>query len=655
MLSDGEALPDEDADADTGAGADASTTGLRRRLQFWRSPPDQPGWARPALLVIAALAGLSYCWGMNSQQLEPFYGAAARSMSQSWHNFIFGAFDPWGTVSVDKLPGALWFQALSIRAFGFHIWAVVLPQAIEGTLTILVLYRAVRLVAGPGAGLVAAVIMATSPIVLLLDRGNISDTLLILLLVGAADAATRAYLGGRLAPLLWAGLFVGLAFQTKMLQAWLVLPGLYLAYLVAAPVRSLLRRAGHVLLSIVVVGIVSLSWMTAVSAVPATERPYVDGSCHDSLYSQVFVYNGFGRLAHSPLSSDGCYKPPGYLVTLSKISVESGLSTGGIGPSWHRLLGGVFGHDDAWLLVPTVVSGVGLLLMRRRRARTDPVRAAVILWGVWLLVHVAFFSAGRYINSYYVAALLPSMGALCAMGAAAAWRARARARVRLVLALTTVATVATSVALVPGYAGVKGWILATTVAIGLLAVLVLVGSLRAGHASTWNITVGPALAAMAMLAGTVWASGVVFPEGLGPFDAPYEPAHVDQITHYYVSIYGRQAAELNQFAGYVPKSQAVDVIESSYLAAPDIMETGREFLPVGGFTGSAPTPSLTSFIRDVREGRIDRATVVAPTLTRSPDLIWVRSHCRQTDSYPFEGLPGTKVSIFQCRPSDASG
>ena len=274
-------------------------TWLTRALHCWRSPADQPAWARPALLVVTALAGFAYAWGMNGAYLEPFYGGAARSMSTSWHDFIFGAADPWGTVSVDKLPGALWMQALSLRIFGFHVWAVVLPQVIEGMLTVLVLYRAVRRVAGAGAGIAAALVMAISPIVILLDRGNISDTLLILLLVLAADATLRAAQTGRLRSLVWAGVVVGLAFQAKMLQAWLVLPALFLAYLVAAPVASFLRRVGHVALATVAVVVVSLSWMSAVSLVPQSSRPYVDGSCNDSLFTQVFRYNGVDRLGSS--------------------------------------------------------------------------------------------------------------------------------------------------------------------------------------------------------------------------------------------------------------------------------------------------------------------------------------------------------------------
>ena len=99
-------------------------------------------------MAIAALAGLLYAWAMGQDTLEYYYAAADRSMSVSWHNFIFGAFDPAGTITVDKLPGALWFQALSVRAFGLHTWAIILPQVIEGILTVLVLYRAVTRLAG---------------------------------------------------------------------------------------------------------------------------------------------------------------------------------------------------------------------------------------------------------------------------------------------------------------------------------------------------------------------------------------------------------------------------------------------------------------------------------------------------------------------------
>ena len=188
------------------AAAEAPTRGgsWRPRAQVWRSPPGQPAWARPVLLAIAALAAVSYCLNTGST-VEIYYAAAVRSMAGSWHDFLYGAFDPAGTVSVDKLPGALWVQALSVRVFGPHIWALLLPQAVEGALTVLVLYRAVQRLAGPVAGIVASIVLAASPATVTLDRGNIPDTLMILLLVLAADATVTAIRTGRMSAMVMAG------------------------------------------------------------------------------------------------------------------------------------------------------------------------------------------------------------------------------------------------------------------------------------------------------------------------------------------------------------------------------------------------------------------------------------------------------------------
>src|SRR5580692_11216994 len=323
----------------------------------WRSPPGQPPWARPALLAIATLAALTYAWGMNGAALEAFSGAAARSMSSNWHDFFFGAFDPAGTVSVDKLPGALWPQALSLRVFGFHTWAIVLPQVIEGVLTILVLYRAVRRLAGPPAGIVAAAVVATSPVTVALNRGNVADSLLILLIVLAADATSAALSSGRLRMLLLAGVWVGLAFQAKMTVAWLVLPALAGAYLLAAPPR-LRARLGHLALAGMVTAVVSLSWMTVVSLVPAHERPYVDGTQNDSVFSQTFDYNGIARLRHGSDVFAGAGHPATFLV---RISQESAGPIHSIAPSWHRLLSGPFGRDDGWLLPAALIAALAVL------------------------------------------------------------------------------------------------------------------------------------------------------------------------------------------------------------------------------------------------------------------------------------------------------
>ncbi len=166
------------------------------------------------LALVLVVAGFAYGWRAQSVPLEPYYAAAVRAMAGSWHDFAFGAFDPAGTVTLDKLPGAFWLQVLSVRVFGVSTWAIVLPQVVEGVLAVLVLYRVVRRLAGPEAGLIAAVVLAVSPVVAL-DRGNISDSLMILLVLLAADAVCAALADGRWWRLVLAGVSVGLAFQAR--------------------------------------------------------------------------------------------------------------------------------------------------------------------------------------------------------------------------------------------------------------------------------------------------------------------------------------------------------------------------------------------------------------------------------------------------------
>ena len=348
---------------------------------WWRTAVGEPAWARPTLLALTLIAGLGYAWNATGN-LEIYYAAAVRSMSVSWHNFFFGAFDPAGTITVDKLPGAFWVQALSVRLFGVHAWAIVAPQVLEGMASVLVLYRVVRRLAGPRAAILAAGVFVLSPATVALNRGNIPDTLMILLVLLAADATVRAATSGRLRSLIWAGVLVGLAFQAKMIEAWLVLPALALAYLVGAG-DAWRRRLGYLGIAGLVTAVVSLSWMIVVSLWPAGSRPYVDGSSHNSIFSQVFVYNGFGRVDQVS---------PNQLLTRA-----IGLRFGSPAPGWDRLLTGGVGHDTAWLIPAALIALVGCLVAGRGRDG-GLLRVSVALWGTWLIVLLIVFSASSTIN-----------------------------------------------------------------------------------------------------------------------------------------------------------------------------------------------------------------------------------------------------------------
>jgi 4-amino-4-deoxy-L-arabinose transferase-like glycosyltransferase len=621
------------------------------RSAIWRSPPDQPRWARPALLAIAALAALSYAWGMGGAALEPFYGAAARSMSSSWHDFLFGAFDPAGTVTVDKLPGALWLQALSLRIFGFHVWAIVLPQVVEGVLTVLVLYRVVRRLAGPVAGIVAAAVLAASPATVALGRGNVSDSLLILATVLAADATVAAIVRGRLGSLVVAGAWVGVAFQAKMLQAWLILPALALAYLVAAE-PELRVRLRHVAIAGLATAVVSLSWMSVVALVPSGSRPYVDGTQNDSVYSQVFSYNGIARLGHGKTVAGAGHTAE----FLTKLSAGSGTSSNiaeHVAPSWHRLLDGVYGRDIAWLLPAALIAAGALLLARRGSGRRDLQRVSVLLWGIWLVILWAAFSDGIYLHSYYVAALAPAIAALCGTGVAAAWPRRRTPRVAGALASTLALSVGYGIYLLRDGTDVPGWLVPLAAVLGVLGVVALLacaqrssstrGSRRLGGDPVVLLTrAGGAALACALLLPAV-ASALMVTRGLGPFAVPYEPASATE-----------SRAEAKQEMAL--SAHIVELISSEYeatwafatdtsqLAAPYVLASGRQVLPIGGFEGGIPAPTVAQLESYVSAGKV-RAFLL-PAGSTDPRLRWVYAHCKRTEASTGGKVP---LTLYDCQ------
>jgi 4-amino-4-deoxy-L-arabinose transferase-like glycosyltransferase len=589
----------------------------------WRSPPGQPRWARPALLTIAALAGLTYAWGLNSAVLEAFYGAAARSMSTSWHDFLFGAFDPAGTVTVDKLPGSLWPQALSLRLFGFHIWAVVLPQVLEGVLTVLVLYRAVRRLAGPVAGIVAVSVLAITPVTVTLNRGNVADSLLILLTVLAADATCAALLSGRLRSLILAGVWVGLAFQVKMLEAWLVAPALAVAYLVAAAPPRLRTRVSQLLIAGAVTVALSMSWMTVVSLVPTHDRPYVDGTRDNSVFSQVFDYNGIARLEHATALGEAG-RPAAFLEQLGHTGSVLNNPAHRVAPSWHRLLGGPFGRDIGWLVPAALIAAAAVLLERRRAGRHDPLRASVLLWGTWLIVLWAFFSAGGSLNSYYMATMSPAIAGLCGTGFELFWRHRRRPAARATLAAALVTSVAYGLQLLNGGAQVPGWLIPAAVCLGAAGVVALLAA--ALRPERVDPHLGPilALAATAILLLPAVTSILGVTRRLGPFAAPYEPASA--VVSPAAARHDRQIdLEIVEEISAAYPAPIAFATDTSTLAGPYILYTGREILPIGGYQGGIPSPTLAQLRRYIASGQV-RAFLV-PLISSDPRIAWVHAHC----------------------------
>src|SRR3954452_14286812 len=193
----------------TTAAASAPRSRALPRLQALRLP-------RPELLGLLALAALLNLWALDvNGWANEYYSAAVRSMSTSWHDFVYGSFDSSGVMTVDKPPLALWVQALSARVFGFHPLSVLVPQALMGVATVALTYDLVQRRFGRAAGFAGGLVLALTPITVAISRHNNPDALLVLCCVAALWALVRGLEDGRTRWLALAGVCVGLGFEAK--------------------------------------------------------------------------------------------------------------------------------------------------------------------------------------------------------------------------------------------------------------------------------------------------------------------------------------------------------------------------------------------------------------------------------------------------------
>ena len=444
---------------------------------------------------------------------------------------------------------------------------------------------------------------------------------MVLLLLLAADATVSAIVSGRLRSLIVAGILVGLAFQAKMIEAWLVLPALALAYLVGAR-DALGRRLAQLAAAGAVVAAVSLSWMVLVSAWPATDRPYVDGSSTNSIFSQVFVYNGFGRLDQAS---------PNQLLTKA-----IGLELGSTPPGWHRLLSGANGRDTAWLIPAALVALVACLLSRRRR--NGLLRAATAMWGTWLVVLLVVFSASTTINPYYTAALSPAIGALVGMGLALAWEHRAGAVARRVVAATVAVTCVYAIWLLPSEGvGVISWLPEIVGVLGLAAVAVLLMPVRVVTRAGAIALAAIALVAVPAASVSVVASGSdrSTPRSRGRA-RPWRGRLVGWPSR------PRRCCPRSR----TPPKPARSATQTSAVAAPFIYDSGREVVPIGGFTGTIPEPSGAALLSMIRKGDF-HIVIQSPTVT-DPRLLAVARRCFPLSSGAAAAPGAPRFAVYYC-------
>ncbi|MCM3886679.1 glycosyltransferase family 39 protein [Frankia sp. R82] len=421
-----EPAANEPAPSPSAPAVDAGAVPWRR----WVSgSADDPVWARPALVALLAATALLYLWDLGATgNGNSFYAAAVQSGTKSWKALLFGALDPGTFITVDKPPASLWAMALSGRIFGFSSWSMLVPSALGGVVAVGLMYAMVRRWFGPAAGLLAGVVLALTPVAALMFRFNNPDGVLTFVLVLAAYCLVRALDRASTGWLAAAGAALGLAFLTKMLQGFIVLPAFVLAYLVAAP-TGLWRRVWQLLVGGAAVVVAAGWWVATVELWPKDSRPYVGGSTDNSVLNLTFGYNGLGRVFGGSGNGGGG----------GRGGRGGGGAFGGQQAGWLRLFGDQIGGQVSWLVPGSLVLLLGGLWVTRRAPLTDRSRAALLFWGAWTLItSITLSLAQGTFHPYYTASIAPGIAGLVASGTAIAWRERQVVLPRAALAAAVV-------------------------------------------------------------------------------------------------------------------------------------------------------------------------------------------------------------------------
>ncbi|WP_054812353.1 ArnT family glycosyltransferase [Nocardia arizonensis] len=417
-------------------------------------------WEYPALAALLLGTGIAYLCNLSANGwANAFYAAAVQAGSRSWKAFFFGSSDAANSITVDKPPASLWLMELSVRIFGLNSWSVLVPEVLLGVGSVALVWACVRKPFGPAAGLLAGLVLAVTPVAALMFRFDNPDALLVFLMVAAAWAMTNAVRDGRTRWLVLTGVFIGFGFLAKQLQVLLVVPALALTYLVAGP-PALGKRIAQLFAAGAAMVVSAGWWLLAVELWPADSRPWIGGSHNNSILELTFGYNGLGRLDGNERGSVG----PG----------GGDLPSGGNG-MWGgtgitRLFQPAQGGQIAWLIPAALIGLVAGILLRGSASRTDQRRAALILWGGWMIVTGLVFSfmAGIF-HSYYTVALAPAVAALVGATAVQMWRERHRLRVRSLLALSVGLTTATAWMLLSRSASFQPGLRWTVLVVGVAA------------------------------------------------------------------------------------------------------------------------------------------------------------------------------------------
>ena len=573
-------------------------------------------WLRLGEIALLSISVALRVWSLDQNGFgSEYYSAAVRSMTQSWHNFVYNAFDPAGFLSVDKPPVALWIQALSAKIFGFRPASVLLPQVLEGVGSVWLLYCLVRRRFGTVAGLLAALFLALTPVSVAIDRSNNTDSCLVFVLLLGAWAFMRAVERGSLAWLVGALALVGIGFNVKMLAAVVVVPAFAFVYAIAAPV-SLRRRTLDLTLAGLVLIVVALSWVVVYDLTPSDKRPFAGSTKTNSMLELSIGHNGLERFVRRN-------RPPAATVAGSAAGPQQPTATANAGAGARargmlnrvpagplRLADRQLAGQVGWLL-PLAMMGFAFgVPWTGLRAGPTAAQRELVLWAAWALCFgVVYSAAGGIFHPYYLATMAPALAALAGVGVVALWRRYVEGGWGMLLLPGTLAITSEWQAYIQS--AVPDWPrLSFALTNGSrIAVLVLLVAALAAVASrpARRVALGAVVAAVAILLLTpgAWALSSVLVRG-----AALPSANLSRLAPDDAGAPGTawQRGSLRRLMEFLKANHHDErfliATSSTQLAAPIIIETGHAVMAMGGFMGTDPILTAERLAQLVDSGQV---------------------------------------------------
>ncbi|MCL2320648.1 MAG: glycosyltransferase family 39 protein [Oscillospiraceae bacterium] len=616
---------------------------------------SKPILYRIALIAIILLGGFLMGYGIwNQGNGNAYYTAAVKSMLQNFHNFFYASFDA-GYVTVDKPALGLWIQCLFGLIFGVHGWSLILAEVVCSMISIALLNHIIGRTFGKPAGLLAALILATTPIFVAATKTNNLDASLVMMTLFATWALIVASERKSLKLLILAVVLEGLAFNIKTFEAFMALPAFVVCYLFATKIRikNILINST---VALIVLLVVSLSWILAVDLTPANNRPYVGSSSTNSELELAIGYNGiqriFGRFGgnfrnNNTPSRDGTTEAPSLLSFFNNTQNGNaaqgnnnrnqgmgggmGASEGGVqGPL--RLFNVQMAGQASWL-IPLALFGILALILRFRKEK-DENRSAVLrhllLWSVWFISMYVFFCISSFFHRYYLSMFAPAIAALSAIAIVELFRFfKLKSKEAFLLPAAFLFTAIIEIIIVNRYTGYRNVLIPvicilTFVSIASLIIIYFINDLNlvkfvkpAAAIGVLGILITPFVWSCTTLYGVQSTAPIAGPEVRnngnmfdGAFTANVNRNNID-----------RNNNNMRNAGGFNPDDGSSNTLiefiknnpsDNKFLIATInagtsesiILNTDARVMTIGGFSGSDNTITLEAFQEMVKEGQI---------------------------------------------------